>query len=99
MLGLAYREADKRRVATYTCRDPYMSVMDNFPNHSTTYESYQRQKGPERPVKNFLFHGPYIRTIKPKAYITESASFYKFLDHDRGSKFLATRHQATGGLD
>lgn len=89
----AYREADKRRVATYTRHDPYMSVIDHFPNNSTAYESYQRLKGPKRPVKNLLCCGPFKRKFKPKPYITESASFYKFLEEYKGAKFPTLVHK------
>ena len=74
-----YREEDKRRVATYTRHDPYISVLDHMPNNSTFYESYQRLKGPKCPVKNLLFRGPFKRVLRPEPYVTDSANFYTAL--------------------
>ena len=89
----AYREENKRRVATYIRHDHYISVLDHMPNNSTFYESYQRLKGPKRPVKNLLCRCPFKRTFKPAPYATESANFYKFVGTDKGEKYLFLVHK------
>ena len=64
-----------------------------MPNNSTLYESYQRLKGLECPVKNLLCRVPLKQTLKMAPYATESANFYKFVGTDRGEKYLSLVHK------
>ena len=70
-----------------------------MPNNFTAYDTYQRLRGPERPVTNLLRKGDLKRTLKPTLYLTETRSFYKFgaTVESNKAKFLYLVHK--GGYE
>ena len=70
-----------------------------MPNNFTAYDTYQRLRGPKRPVSNLLRKGDLKRTLKPTTYLTETRTFYKFgaTVESNGAKFLYLVHK--GGYE
>ena len=68
----AYRQLNERRAKTYQRKDPWIPVVTGMPNNFTAYDTYQRLRGPKRPVTNLLRKGDLKRTLKPTPYLTET---------------------------
>ena len=66
-----------------------------MPNKFTAYDTYQRLRGPERPVTNLLRKGDLKRTLKLTPYLTETRTFYKFgaTVESNNSSFLYMVHK------
>ena len=90
----AYRQLCEQRVKTSRRRDAWIPVVTSMPNNFTAYDTYQRLRGPERPVTNLLRKADLKRTLKPTPYLTETRTFYKFgaTVKSNGAKFLYLVH-------